>query len=190
MQLEHGFTATRQAEPPPVDRQAGFADGLRKASINLETNRNRRGTSTESPGRPKRSRGAAVGLILAFLVSMAVGAVVALPGSADAHPPWDNTRCPHFYYYQHGAGGIYTTAGVNFQPDDNCNGRHVRQAWVRVYQTGPAWRCQPHSDTGRRYTGQSSNPHTEIWHWAHVSNVKDSVTPGCTLKAHYGYFYY
>lgn len=149
--------------------------------------------ATSAPKPTGRSRGLVVGLVLAFLLSAGAGAVIGTPESAEAHSPWvykHHNRCPHFYSYQHGWGGIYTTAGINFQPDDLCNGRHVKQAWVRVYQTGPAWRCWPHSDSGRRYTSRSSHPHTEVWHWAHIQSVKDSVQWGCSLKAHYNYWTY
>ena len=147
----------------------------------------------ETRSRPHRSRRGPVRLILTFLISMAVGAIATSPQGAAAHSPWvyrHENRCPHFYSYQHGVGGIYTSAGVNFQPDDLCGGTHVKQAWVRVYQTGPAWRCQPHSNSGYRYTGWSSNPHTEVWHSVHVGSVLDSVTEFCDMKAHYNYWGY
>lgn len=126
------------------------------------------------------------------IAAVGVGAFAATPSTAEAHSPWvyrHNNRCPHFYSYQHGPGGLFTTAGVNFQPDDLCNGTHVKQAWVRVYQSGPAWRCQPHADSGKVYTGRSSNPHTERWHWAEATRA-DSVTPRCSIRAHYNYWGY
>ncbi len=109
---------------------------------------------------------------------------------ADAHGPrYHNYRCPHVYHYQHGWSGIYTTAGMNFRSSDVCGGRHVKLGHVRVKQEGPRWRCQPYSDTGRRYTGTTWS-HSTTWNWAHVSGVKDAALWGCPLTVYHNYWYY
>lgn len=137
------------------------------------------GQSTSPPGtRPSMT---AILAVMLGLATFGVGAFAASPATAGAHGYGHNNRCPHVYSYQHGWGGLYTTAGVNFQADDLCNGRHVKRAYVRVQQSGPKWRCQPWSDTGRVYTGTAGSSHEDRWRWSHVSSVVDSSLWGCTL---------
>ena len=128
-------------------------------------------------------------LLAAFIFSTTVGVIAAVPDTVDAHHRTHNSRCPHVYDYQHGWGGIYTTTGMNFRSSDICNGRHVKQGYVRVKQTGPKWRCQPWRDSSRRYTGTTS-AHNDSWNWAHIGSVQDATLWGCSLGTYYDWWYY
>lgn len=93
-------------------------------------------------------------------------------------------RCPAFVTWEDWLGGARAHAYVDFHPSDICNGRHVKDAYVRLIR-----QCGPYYDTGRIYTytaGSASDTRLySVSAW-----IFDSVLWSCNTSTYYGYDYF
>ena len=104
-----------------------------------------------------------------------VGSAIVTPATA---------RCPAFVTWEDWLGGARVHGYVDFHPSDTCNGRHVKDAYVRLVR-----QCGPYYDTGRLYTytaGSSSDTALySVSAW-----IFDSLLWGCNTNVYYGYNYF
>jgi hypothetical protein len=92
-------------------------------------------------------------------------------------------RCPAFASWEDW-GGARVHAYVDFRPNDLCNGRHVRAAYVRLIR-----QCGPYFDTGRIYTYTASSPYDTAL-YSVSAWILDSPLWWCNTNTYYGYDYF
>ncbi len=92
-------------------------------------------------------------------------------------------RCPAFVSWEDW-GGARVHASVDFRPNDLCNGRHVRKAYVRLIR-----QCGPYFDTGRIYTYTASSPYDTALYFVSAW-ILDSPLWWCNTNTYYGYEYF
>jgi hypothetical protein len=116
-------------------------------------------------------------LLTALLTSTFL--VVLAPTQAQAA-----TKCPAFSSWEDWIGGARVHASVSFRASDICNGKHVKNAYVRLIR-----QCGPYLDTGRIYTSTAPSASNTALRSASVW-IFDSVLWNCTTRAYYGYNYF
>jgi hypothetical protein len=129
-----------------------------------------------------KSRTVVALLAAACSLSMVAGAsAVRVPAHATRTA---TNRCPAFVTWEDWLGGARVHAYVDFHPSDWCNGRHVKDAYIRITRS-----CGPAYDSGRIYTATASSPNdTRLYS---VSKVAfDSVLWGCQTNTNYWYDYF
>jgi hypothetical protein len=113
-------------------------------------------------------------LLTALLTSTFL--IVLAPTQAQAA-----TACPAFSHWEDWIGGARVHASVSFRASNTCNGKHVKNAYVRVIRE-----CGPYLDSGRIYTSNAPNSSDTALRSASVW-IFDSVLWNCTTRAYYGY---
>ena len=117
---------------------------------------------------------AALGAALALL---AAGAGMAKSVAVTAN------RCPAFVTWE-SDHGTRVNAYVDFHPSDLCNGRHVKDAYVRIVRT-----CFPAYDSGRVYTATASSP-SDTRLYSVTKSAWDSPLWWCNTNTYYNYDYF
>lgn len=114
---------------------------------------------------------------LVLVVGLIAGATIfvgASPASATTY------ACPRFTSYEDWLGGARVHAQVSFRASDVCNGRHVRQAWVRIWRT-----CWPSVDSTKYTSVASSTSDGSVRSTSLV--LFDSPVWSCVTHAGYSY---